>query len=140
MIIRFAVQSHGGKGDRFMRPLHPLLNKIFMNEEMTIDSKDLDYFSIVFRISGKNNNFDNGDGCERIKKIRNEKAITMDYVIPQHKGEEMNADEFKIYVTDAVKECFEELKKKATKLKWKFNEEKLDKDFEKGIREFLDPK
>jgi hypothetical protein len=138
MVIKFAGQGGGGKGSEMMRKLHPLLNKIFLKDEtMTIESDDLDYFSIVFRVAGEFNNFDNGDGCERIKKSRRAKVITMDYVIPQHKWEKMSDDEFKIYISEAVKECFIELKKKAKSLKWEFNEDKLDADFNRGIDVFM---
>jgi len=137
MMIKFASQTSAGRGSKLMRPLRVLLSKIFANEDIGIDSKDLDYFSIIFRVAGNRINFDNGDGCERIKKVRGEKAITMDYVVPQHKWEEMSDEAFKIYIANAVKECFEELKKKAKKLKWEFNEEKLDRDFTKGIDSFL---
>jgi len=137
-MIKFAAQTSKGRGSDLISLVHPLLNKIFLKDEtMKIESDDLDYFSIVFRIAGEFNQFDNGDGCERIKKSRREKVITMDYVIPQHKWEKMSDEEFKIYIAEAVKECFVELKKKAKSLKWKFNEEKLDIDFQKGMDIFL---
>ena len=138
MMIEFGGQSDNEKGGRLLRTVHPLLNRIFLKDDtMKIESNDLDYFSIIFRVAGELNNFDNGDGCERIKKARGEKCITMDYIIPQHKWEKMSDGKFKIYIAEAVKECFLELKKKSKKLKWQFNEDKLDKDFEKGIEIFL---
>jgi hypothetical protein len=138
MMIEFGVQCSKGKGSDLISLVHPFLNKIFLKDEtMQIESDDLDYFSIIFRVAGEFNNFDNGDGCERIKKVRGEKCITMDYVIPQHKWEKMDEDEFKIYIAEAVKECFIELKKKAKSLKWEFNEEKLDAGFTRGIDVFI---
>jgi len=138
MMIEFGGQSGGGRSNDLLGLVHPPLNKVFLKDEtMTIESDDLDFFSIIFRVAGELNNFDNGDGCERIKKSRRAKVITMDYVIPQHKWEKMNDDEFKSYIANAVKECFIKLKKKAKNLKWKFNEEKLDVDFNRGIGAFV---
>ena len=136
-MIKIAAQLTRWRGSDLLIPLRLSLSKIFNNEEIEIDSKDLDYFSIIFRVSGPNNNFDNGDGCDRIKKVRGKKAITLDYVIPQYRWEKMSDDEFKIYISGAVKECFFELNKKAKKLKWKLNEEKLNKDFSRGMDNFL---
>ena len=138
MLLEFSGQGGGGRGNDLLRMVHPPLNRIFNNDEtMNIESDDLDYLSIILRVAGELNQFDYADGCERIKKVRGEKGITSDFVIPKAKWEKMSDEAFKLHVAKGVKECFVKLKQKAKILKWKFNEEKMDKDFEKGIEKFL---
>jgi len=138
MLIKFAGQGGGGRGNDLLGMVHPPLNRIFNKDEtMNIESDDLDYFSIIFRVAGEFHKFDNAEGCERIKKLRGKKGITSDFVIPEATWEKMSDDEFKLHVIEGVKVCFEKLKQKAKSLKWKFNEEKMNKDFESGVERFL---
>jgi len=121
-----------------MRLVHPLLNKIFLKDDkMTCHSDIFEIFSIIFRVAGPINNFGNGNGCERMKKLRGRHGITIDYVIPQNISDNIEFEEFRIYIVNAVEECFSLMKEKAIKMKYKIDEEKLDEDFKKGIDDFL---
>jgi hypothetical protein len=153
------LQLGGAYSDRLVGPIHILLNRVF--DECMDKSRyatELDEFSIVFRVAGAGNDFDGGDGCEYLKKIRGKDEITIDYVILEKKWQEYmvpvkarlvdkiirydiisdeKAYEFREYIADAVRGCYKQLKGKAKKLGYSFDEEKMDADFKKAINQFL---
>lgn len=141
-MIEFSMQLGDTYSDKLIGPMHILLNKIFLfDEDMTGYFEKLKFFSIIFRVAGTMNDFDGGDGCEFLKKVRGKDCITIDYVISQSKWQSYctpvkakvvdkvirydftpeQQNEFRVYVADAVRECFVLLKEKAKKLKHKMN-------------------
>jgi len=156
-MIGFGVQFAGNEL-RIISQCHVLLNKIFYNDDAQwVYSEKLKALDIIFRVSGKNWNFDGEEGPVRIKKSRSVDEIEMDFVIPiaiwesyttpikaklvdkiiRYDVTASQQNEFRVYVANAVRECFVLLKDKAKKLKYKMNEEKLDADFDAGIKRFL---
>jgi len=82
----------------------------------------------------------------------------MDFVVPMYKWQEYmvpvkarvvdkiirwdiisdeKAYEFREYISDGVKECYSMMKVKAKKLKYTFDEKKMDEDFNHGMELFL---
>lgn len=139
-MIGFAVQTGGGAGKAF-RAYHPMLNRIFYKKEL--DTQVCEYFytlqcfSIIFRVALKATDFNGGEGPEFLKKVRNKPIYTIDLTIPEHAWKGKSDREFRPYVADGVRQCFELLKQKALKNKEIKDLEKLERDFEIGIQQFL---
>ena len=157
-IIRFALQDDS-RASKLTSPLWLLLNRTFYKKDAKfIYSDKLNFFDIVFRISGEPDDFDGEDGPVRLKKSRGRDNVEMDFVVPMYKWQEYmvpvkarvvdkiirwdiisdeKAYEFREYISDGVKECYSMMKVKAKKLKYTFDEKKMDEDFNHGMELFL---
>lgn len=128
-------------GGKIFAAYHPMLNRIFCTGEdgVVVDEyfRNLWRFSIIFRVARGNINFQNGQGPEFLKKVRNKPCYTIDYTIPQAWWEGKSDKEFRPVVANGVRECFELLKKRAIKDNEIIDLEKLDNDFNAGIELFL---
>lgn len=141
-LIQFSAQIGGGDANRIFGAYHKMLNHVFYvseyNKKTTgIYFHNLWYFSIIFRVARGEINFDNGQGPEFLKKVRNEPCYTIDYTVPQIWWEGKSDKELRPFIANGISECFELLKKRAIKDKEVIDLEKLDNDFQAGIEQFL---
>lgn len=141
-LIEFSVQMNANNNDLrvWTRKHHVLLNKIFLkNDSLNGYFKNLEFFSIIFRISGEaeGRDFNGGSGPEFLKKVRGKQIYTIDLTVPVFAWKDKNEQQLRQYLADGVCQCFELLKEKARKAKEIIDEEKLDNDFQAGIQRFL---
>lgn len=136
-MIQFCAQYGGGNSKKIMDAYHKTLNVIYFKNDVFIEYfKNLEYFSIIFRVSGKIRDF-KSEGPEFLKKVRGKKIYTIDLTIPQSRWDGIDEKELRLYVARGVRSCFELLVEKSDKDKELINKSKLLLDFEKGIEEFL---
>ncbi|MBR0573674.1 MULTISPECIES: hypothetical protein [Pasteurellaceae] len=139
-LIGFSAQicAYNKESQRIFGASHVLLNRIFLSDEkMCGYFKNLEYFSIIFRICGKEGDFDGGEGPEFLKKVRGEQVYTIDLTIPVSAWQNKTEIEIREYLVNGISQCFELLKKKAIKIKEVIDEEKLDNDFKLGLQKYM---
>lgn len=141
-LIEFSVQMNASDNDLrvWTRKYHLFLNRIFyLNDDLNDYFNNLEFFSIIFRISGeaKDRDFNGGSGPEFLKKVRGEQIYTIDLTVPVSAWKDKNEQQLRQYLADGVCQCFELLKEKARKAKEIIDEEKLDNDFQAGMQRFM---
>jgi hypothetical protein len=134
-LIKFSSQNGSTEAGNTIRPLQKELNEIFNDLTPKYYCCDLDYFSIVFRVSGKNRDF-NYEGAELLKKVRNKNVYTIDYSIPEARWAESDEREFKSYVSKGVFECFGLLLEKVMVDRMLIEKDSILFDFEKKMSTF----
>ncbi len=86
------------------------MNEIFFIEDESKKlSKKINYFSIVFRVGGKNKDFLT-EGAENVKKSKRKCVVAIDFAIPQEKWVELNFIEFGYYLCNEIEDCHVQLK------------------------------
>ena len=84
-MIQFGVQSGSNQAGKAISPYHVLLNKIFYQKQDGSDYfKTLLFLSIVFRVSGKHQDFES-EGAEFLQKSASRNVYTIDFTIPQER-------------------------------------------------------
>ncbi|MCP4297488.1 MAG: hypothetical protein GY786_17965 [Proteobacteria bacterium] len=136
-MIQFSAQMGCSNSDKVIGPYHLLLNEIFYKDEKKIGYfKELDYLSIIFRVSGKVRDFDS-EGPEFLKKVRGKSIYTIDFTISQENWQDKNDNELRKYINKGVETCFQLLKDKVHGKGEILDEEKLNNDFNEGMKIFL---
>ncbi len=99
-------------------------------------SEELSEFALVLRIGGKMQEFD-FQGCERIRRNRKDKTITVDLGFPSRRWRGVTDAEIRRYLAEIVETgllcCLHRLKKDKTKVR----EANLMNDFAKVKQHFL---
>ena len=136
-MIEFSGQSGGSQAGKATRPYHILLNKIFYQKQDESDYfKTLLFLSIVFRVSGKHRDF-GSEGAEFLQKSDGRNVYTIDLAIPQERWQNKTDAELRSYIAEGVRSCFDLLKQKAIEVGEVINEDKLERDFEYGMTQFM---
>jgi hypothetical protein len=77
-------------------------------------SEEISEFALILRIGGNMQEFD-FEGCERIRRNRKEKYITVDLGFPSHRWRNRSDDEIRLYLANIVETgllcCLNRLKK-----------------------------
>ncbi len=137
-LIQFSSQNGSTQAGDAIWPYQKELNSIFFNEKSDLKLfKSYEYFTIVFRVSGKNRDFGN-EGPEYLKKSRGRNVITIDLSIPELRWLNISKKELGLYLINGIHECFELLKEKANKHKEITDENKLDEIFINGKNKFIE--
>lgn len=135
-MIDFGVQSSGGDSSKAINKVWNDLLEIFYDDPAKSGYfNKLDDFQIVFRVSGKSTDFE-GEGPEYLKVISRGKTITIDFTIPQDRWENTPEHIFREYVSEGVQACFKLLRDKALDMNEIKDLDKLDADFEAGMKVF----
>jgi hypothetical protein len=105
-------------GDDDRTKTHVLaLRKLLATKCVGPYSEEISEFALVLRIGGNMQEFD-FEGCERIRRNRKEKFITVDLGFPSHRWRNRSDDEIRHYLADIVKTgllcCVNRLKKDKT--------------------------
>ncbi|SRR6266480_2278438 len=99
-------------------------------------SEEISEFALVLRIGGNMQDFDL-EGCERIRRNRKDKYITVDLGFPSRRWKGVTDSEIRRYLADIVETgllcCLHRLKKDKVKV----HEVSLMNDFTKVKRHFL---
>lgn len=99
-------------------------------------SEEITEFALVLRIGGNMQEFD-FEGCERIRRNRKDRYITVDLGFPSRKWRDVVGREIRKYLADIVETgllcCLHRLKKDKAKVQ----EAKLLNDFTKVKQHFL---
>jgi hypothetical protein len=99
-------------------------------------SEEVSEFALILRIGGKMQEFD-FEGCERIRRNRKNKYITVDLGFPSRRWRGVNDDEIRGYLADVVETgllcCLHRLMKDKVKV----HDANLLSDFSKVKRSFL---
>ena len=99
-------------------------------------SDEISEFALVLRIGGKMQEFD-FEGCERIRRNRKDRYITVDLGFPSRKWRGVSDSEIRRYLADIVETgllcCLHRLKKDKVKV----HEAKLMNDFTNVKQHFL---
>lgn len=136
-IIEFSGQSGGSQAGKATRPYHILLNKIFYQKQNESDYfKTLLFLSIVFRVSDKHQDFES-EGAEFLQKSASRNVYTIDFAIPQERWQNKTDVELRSYIAEGVRSCFDLLKQKVLELDEVNNIDKLERDFEHGMTQFM---
>ena len=136
-MIEFSGQSGGSQAGKATRPYHILLNRIFYQKQDSSDYfKTLLFLSIVFRVSGKHQDFES-EGAEFLQKSASRNVYTIDFTIPQERWQNKTDVELRSYIAEGVRSCFDLLKQKAIELGEVIDEDKLERDFEYGMTQFM---
>ncbi|EPB0201871.1 hypothetical protein ACQ9T7_004527, partial [Vibrio parahaemolyticus] len=134
-IIQFSGQ-YGGGGNTEVPRLQRRLNAIFFadsNDQFSLSP--IEYFSIVFRVSGPVRDF-GYEGPERLKKVRGKNIITIDFSIPEARWKTLSGVKLRKYLAEGIEECFIQLLTRAEK-QYELNRSELEKLFRQGLTEFL---
>jgi hypothetical protein len=134
--IQFGSENGSTQAGNTIRPLQVKLNSLFYksNEEGSY-FKNFNFLSIVFRVSGKNKDF-NFEGAERLQKSSGRKALTIDYSIPEYRWKQASPKEFGTYVGEGVKSCFAQLRNELIKLDDVERLLEIDNRFKIGMENF----
>ncbi|WP_218690415.1 hypothetical protein [Psychrobacter sp. BF1] len=136
-MIQIGVHSGSNQAGKAISPYHVLLNKIFYQKQDTSDYfKNLLFLSIVFRVSGKHQDFES-EGAEFLQKSDGRNVYTIDLVIPQERWQNKTDLELRSYIAEGVRTCFELLKEKVIEIDEVIDEYKLERDFEHGMTQFM---
>ncbi|WP_201511869.1 hypothetical protein [Psychrobacter alimentarius] len=136
-MIQFGAQSGSTQADKTIGSYHILLNKIFYQKQGESDYfKTLLFLSIVFRVSGKHQDFES-EGAESLQKSASRNVYTIDFTIPQERWQNKTDVELRSYIAEGVRSCFDLLKQKAIELGEVIDEDKLERDFEYGMKQFM---
>lgn len=136
-MMQIGGHSGSNQAGKIIRPYHVLLNKIFYQKQDESDYfKTLLFLSIVFRVSGKHRNF-GSEGAEFLQKSDGRNVYTIDLAIPQERWQNKTDAELRSYIAKGVRSCFDLLKQKAIEVGEVINEDKLERDFEYGMTQFM---
>ena len=132
--ITLGVQS-SGDDDRTAK--HVLeLRKLLAASCKGPYSEEISEFALVLRIGGNMQDFD-FEGCERIRRNRKDKYITVDLGFPSRRWKGVTDTEIRSYLAEVVETgllcCLHRLKKDKVKV----HESSLMSDFAKAKRHFL---
>ena len=134
-LIQFGAQNGCSKAGNTIRPYQIKLNEIFFNPESESGLKTLDGMSIVFRVSGKNQDF-GSEGAEYLEKSKGRKFITIDFAIPQSRWQDMAQIEFAHYLVKGIEECFSLLINFAVNMNEIEDKDVIKKEFYDGMELF----
>ena len=132
--ITLGVQSSGDddRTDKHVLELRKLLAAFCKGPY----SEEISEFALVLRIGGKMQEFD-FEGCERIRRNRRGKFITVDLGFPSRRWRGVTDSEIRRYLSEIVETgllcCLHRLKKDKTKV----HEASLMNDFTKVKQHFL---
>ena len=136
-MIQFGAQCGSTQADKAIGSYHILLNKIFYQKQDGSDYfKTLLFLSIVFRVSGKHQDF-GSEGAEFLQKSASRNVYTIDFAIPQERWQNKTDVELRSYIAEGVRSCFDLLKQKVLELDEVNNIDKLERDFEHGMTQFM---
>ena len=136
-MIEFSAQCGSSQAGKAIAHYHVLLNRIFYQKQDSSDYfKTHEFFSIIFRVSGKHQDF-KSEGAERLKKVRGENIYTIDFVIPEERWQNKTDEQLRVYIAEGVRTCYQMLKEKVMALDEVIDEDKLDQDFEYGMEQFM---
>ena len=116
-------------------PLHRQLNKLFEEFVQDTHCESVDKFGIVFRVSGKVRDF-GGEGPERLKRLRKDKEVTIDFVIPEERWRGVPEDEVRSYVASQVRVAFGQLIERVEEDKEPIDSGAVLGSFEKAMEQF----
>ena len=88
----------GSQAGKATRPYHILLNRIFYQKQDESDYfETLLFLSIVFRVSGKHQDF-KSEGAEFLQKSASRNVYTIDFAIPQERWQNKTDVELRLYI------------------------------------------
>ena len=132
-MIQFSAQSRSTQADKAIACYHVLLNRIFYQKQDSSDyCKTHEYFAIIFRVSGKHQDF-GSEGAELLEKVRGENVYTIDLAIPEERWQNKIDEQLRVYIAEGVRACYQMLKEKVMTLDEVIDEDRLDQDFEYGM-------
>lgn len=136
-IFRVGSETGGSEASDALSFAHKALNNVFFfNPLLGPYFKNIDFFVLALRVSGRTKDF-KSEGPEFLKKPRGKRFYTIDLTIPEKKWKGVSFDELRRYILSGVSECFELCLDKARKDGNLIDEENLRLDFEAGIQEIL---
>jgi len=136
-VFRVGSETGGSEAGEALAFAHTALNNVFFfDPSLGSYFKDLDFFVLALRVSGRTKDF-KSEGPGLLKKSRGHRFYTIDLVIPESKWKGASFNDLRQYVIDGVTECFDLCLEKAQRDGCIVNEEKLRSDFEAGIKKIL---
>ncbi len=132
-IVQFSCQLKSSKEYPIIAPIHRSLNSIFYVDSCVENIKQLDGFSVIFRVDSADRKF-GGAGLQRLAKERGKKWISVDFVIPYQRISGP-PDELNSYLISVLSDCFNRFIDKGKKNFW-VDDVVLREMLFRGLREF----
>ncbi len=99
-------------------------------------SPEIDEFALILRVGGEMQQFD-FEGCERIRRNKKERYITLDLGFPSYRWESATDDDIRKYILESVETGLLCFIRRLEKDKAQIDSAKLMSDFEKVRELFL---
>lgn len=135
-MIQVSAQYGDQRASKFLRPFHKQLNDLLGRIMLDTYCKNITKFSIVLRVSGTIWKFE-GEGPEKLKFMSKKNEMTIDLVIPQSQWESQNNLEFKLYIANGIRQCFDIFLQRAKAEKELLDKEGVLREFNNTIKIFL---
>ena len=136
-MIQVSAQYGDHNSTKIIRPFHKRLNDLL--EEVVVETyfKAIVKLSIVLRVPGEFWKF-NGEGPQKLKYMKKQKEITIDFVIPESKWKPVSEIEFSSYIENGIRQCFELFLERAKKEKELIDEDGIRSGFVNAMKIFAD--
>lgn len=119
--------------DPHIRPLRNLLTTYCLGPY----SPEVDEFSLVIRVDG-DIGYWNQEGCDRMRRSKKERYITIDIYVPRSRWEGVRGIEIRKYLAACVEEAFQKMIRKLEKDKVVVDGDALLRDFAIVKKKYLD--
>ena len=135
--IPVGVQAGDVPSDRATNPHIRPLRKLLETHCRGPYSADVDEFSLVLRIDG-DIWYWNQEGCDRMRRSKKERYITIDIYVPRSRWEGVTGLEIRKYLAACVEDAFQRMIGKLRKDKVVVNGDALLQDFAIVKEKYLD--
>ena len=136
--ITLGVQSGGAEAGEQTEPHFYPLRKLLQTQCRGPYSQEVDEFSLILRIDGDIDHWEQ-EGCDRMRRSKKERYITIDIYVPRHRWQGVSGDEIRRYLAACVEDAFERMIAKLKKDKVAVDGDALLRDFAVVKAAYLDP-
>ena len=136
--ITLGVQSGGADAGEQTEPHFYPLRKLLQTQCRGPYSQEVDEFSLILRIDGDIDHWEQ-EGCDRMRRSKKERYITIDIYVPRHRWQGVSGDEIRRYLAACVEDAFERMIAKLKKDKVAVDGDALLRDFAVVKAAYLDP-
>ena len=137
-MITLGVQSGGVQAGETMEPHFFPLRKLLQTHCLGPFSPEVDEFSLILRIDG-DLGYWNQEGCDRMRRSKKERYITIDIYVPRSRWEGVSGLEIRTYLATCVEDAFRRMIAKLQKDKVAVDGDGLLRDFAKVKERYLQP-